>query len=364
MPVKAAQQPAKPKIPFWKRLSFKPERSKREEVPKQKREWQKREKRLETYLRKAGFETPVARIHKVCLWITILILALFTIVTYWYGIVHEANPKKLILFYLAAWLSLFWFIYLIVLLFVYVYLDLRMYKRTRELEDVLPDFLQLTSANISAGMPIDRALWFAIRPNFGVLAREIEEVARATLAGEELHQSLTNFTNRYDSLLLKRSVNILLEGIEAGGEIAELLDKIALNIQETKILRKEMAASVTTYAIFITFASIVMAPLLFGLGTELLTVVTKITESIDISDSTNTFMSFSFGASEELVAGFRGFSYVMLSITALMSALIVGTIKKGHVKDSIHNLPIFIIVSLTIYTLASWALGKLLGGII
>ena len=42
---------------------------------------------------------------------------------------------------------------------------------------VLADFLGLTSSNISAGMPIDRALWFAVRPKFGILAREIEEVA-------------------------------------------------------------------------------------------------------------------------------------------------------------------------------------------
>ncbi len=42
--------------------------------------------------------------------------------------------------------------------------------------------------------------------------------------------------------------------MESGGEIGELLNKIAINIQETRIRKKEMAASVMTYAIFIGFA--------------------------------------------------------------------------------------------------------------
>jgi pilus assembly protein TadC len=64
------------------------------------------------------------------------------------------------------------------LLVVFFYFDYKIYQRTKEIEEVLPEFLQLTSANISAGMTIDRALWFAVRPKFGVLAKEIEEVAK------------------------------------------------------------------------------------------------------------------------------------------------------------------------------------------
>ena len=76
----------------------------------------------------------------------------------------------------------------------------------RMIEENLPDYLEFTSANLRAGMPIDRALWFAVRPRFGVLAKEIEDVAKRTLAGEDLHVALVDFAKKYDSQILLRSV--------------------------------------------------------------------------------------------------------------------------------------------------------------
>src|SRR3989338_1174040 len=99
-------------------------------------------------------------------------------------------------------------------------------------------------------MTIDRALWYAVRPRFGVLAKEI-------MGGADLKESLEKFALRYDSTLLKRVVSMINEGIEAGGEIGELLNRIALDIQQQKSMLKEMSANVTTYVIFISFATVV-----------------------------------------------------------------------------------------------------------
>ena len=63
-------------------------------------------------------------------------------------------------------------------LLFFFYMDYKIYMRKVGIERVFPDFLQLTSANIRAGMAIDQALWHAIRPNFGVLAKEMEDVEK------------------------------------------------------------------------------------------------------------------------------------------------------------------------------------------
>ena len=68
-------------------------------------------------------------------------------------------------------------------------------------------------------MTIDKALWYAVRPKFGVLANEIETVAKETMKGEDLKIALQKFADKYDSILLKRSISLLSEGIDAGGEI-------------------------------------------------------------------------------------------------------------------------------------------------
>jgi len=150
----------------------------------------------------------------------------------------------------------------------------------------------------------------------------------------------------------------------AGGEIANLLNKIAIDIQETKILRKEMGANVATYVIFITFASIVMAPILFGLATELLTIIVRITGAMDLSATSSGFLTLNIKTTPEMISNFNWFSVAMLSISALMSASIVSVIRKGRIREGIRNLPIFLAVSLAIYFLSVSLLHGMLGSLI
>jgi pilus assembly protein TadC len=244
---------------------------------------------------------------------------------------------------------------------VYFFLDYRVYQRTKELEEVLPDFLQLASSNIAAGMPIDRALWYAIRPNFGVLAKEMEDVAKATMAGEDLEASLLRLTERYESVMLKRSVSILIEGLHAGGEMADLLNKIALNIDEMKIMKKEMAANVTTYAIFITFASVIIAPFLFALSTELLTIIIKITSTLHLESSS----MLTLGTPDpHAVANFKIFAVFMLLISTMFSASLVSIIKRGNVIDGIKTIPVYAVIAIAIYYFSLWVLGGMFSGLI
>ena len=144
----------------------------------------------------------------------------------------EANPPiiHIIVVSLSIWLLGFILLFILIWILFLVFVDLKIYKRKKEIEEVLPDFLQLAAANISAGMTIDRALWFAVRPRFGVLAKEIEIVVKSTLIGENLNTALLRFSKKYDSVMLQRSINLLLEGLNAGGNVAPLLNKIAINM--------------------------------------------------------------------------------------------------------------------------------------
>jgi hypothetical protein len=60
---------------------------------------------------------------------------------------------------------------------------------------------------------------------------DIEVRVKVTLSGDDLDSALYEFADSFDSVLLKRSVSLLVEGLNAGGEIASLLNNIALNIQ-------------------------------------------------------------------------------------------------------------------------------------
>ena len=320
---------------------------------------------LQSYLEKAGLAINARQLTKKIFMLNIYICLGLSVVALVLNIVFKKGFVNLLVFLLGFWFTVFFLLLALVWAIYLFYLDMKIFNRTRAVEAVFPDFLQLTSSNISAGMPIDRALWYAVRPGFGVLAKEIETVAKNTMAGEDLGAALTNFANKYNSKIIQRSISLLLEGMAAGGEMALLLNKIALNIDETKILKKEMAASVTTYVIFIAFATVLAAPVLFGLATQLLVVIKQITSSMSSNiQASGAFFSFAVSTDSVRTSDFKLFAYMMLIISSFSSACIISVIKKGRVREGLTRIPVFILASVILYALSSIIISSLFGSFI
>ena len=312
-------------------------------------------------LSKAGWDIDPLDLYKRVFNSAVIVVGLVSVAAFVYAFMLSTAWQTVAWFMLAWWTAGFAAVLLLAGLITSTYLDVLIGRRRKEVEAVLPDFLQLTAANIGAGMPIDRALWFAVRPRFGVLAVEIETVAKRVLTGESLDEALRRFTRQYDSPVLSRSINLLLEGVAAGGHIADLLHKISVDIQEQRILQKEMAASVMTYVIFISFAAVLAAPVLFGLSTELLTVIQAIVGNMDTSA-----MGGMLSVSGDVIslADFRIFSLAVLIGSAVMSALIVGVIRSGSASEGLRFVAPFVVTSVVLYVLSVALFHSLFGGLV
>lgn len=356
----------KKKHSFKKAFSDKELFDQKKKKSKIKFSYHEKKRHLKEYLEKAGYsisdELEISKKVNIISGIFAFLLSLYFI---YLGVILEDRLILIIIKILISWIIMFPAFIVIFWVIFYFVIDFKIYNRRKEVEEVLPDFLQLTSANINAGMPIDQALWYAVRPRFGILAKEIEEVAKSTIVGEDLGDALLKFSKKYDSVMLKRTVNLILEGIDAGGEIGPLLNKISIDIQETRIMRKDMAANVTTYVIFISFATLLAAPFLFALSSQLLSIIQNLISNINIPQNTGSSMlSISFSSSSITMRDFHIFAVSTLTVTSFFSAVIISTIRYGNVKDGIKYIPIFIIVSVTLYLIATKFLGYFLGGII
>ncbi len=321
---------------------------------------------LKFYLKRTNIEIPPMRIKRRIFFINLIVTAFLSILLLIQLIRIHSTVWNALLLTVVLWTVGFAMILIIIWLGFFFYLDMLMYNRKVKVESVLSDFLQLTSANVRAGMPIDRALWYAVRPRFGILAKEIEEVAKETMTGEPLEKALREFSEKYDSKLLKDSITLLVEGLDAGGEVGDLLNRISKNIQETQILRKEMAANVMTYVIFISFATLFAAPFLMGLSYQLLTVINKISSQLATTGIPKSGM-FNFGFAEGggiKPVDFKIFAISMLGVTSAFSSMIITTIQKGNIKSGIKNIPVFIIISIALFLMLAGALGSLFGSII
>ena len=325
---------------------------------------QERKRRIKDYLERAGLLVDPGSLSRNIFNLCVLFnLGISAFLIYYFSTAYGITWITILASIAALWILIFIVILFALWAIFYLVVDLKIFKRKVDIEDVLPDYLQLTSSNIKAGMTIDRALWYAVRPRFGVLAKEIETVAKETMRGEDLKAALQKFADKYESVLLKRSISLLIEGIEAGGEIGNLLNKIAINIEENKIMRQEMAANVTTYVIFITFATITPAPFLFALSGVLIKVITHLGTNLSGVGNASAAAGFAitFSGSGIKYNDFRIFAVVSLLITSFFSAIIVATIKKGSAKMGFKYIPIFMVVSVILFFIADSLLGKLVG---
>ena len=244
----------------------------------------------------------------------------------------------------------------IAIFFIYSWITLKKIKRKKEIENVLADYLQLVATNLNAGMPIDQAMWYAVRERFGILADEVEVIARKVTSGYDLEQALTEFMDKYDSDLLKRSMALLIEGLKSGGELAGLVSKISWDIKETQVLEREISAEVTTYVIFITLAAIIIAPFLYALSHRIIILMSDILSNINIEGisglSGSLPLNFSGGKTIS-PSDFKTFVFINLGVSSTLAAMIISTIKKGSIKSGLKSIPMYLAVSIIIFLIAS-----------
>ncbi|MFH1209850.1 MAG: type II secretion system F family protein [archaeon] len=318
---------------------------------------------LEGNLKNAGIKKELHYII-VRLLVTNFVLSVFVMFLFFKSI-SEYSGIELFISLISYYIISFFLSFTILIILFFMYLSIRKYNRKKEIENVLPDYLQLVATNIGSGMTIDQALWYAVRSRFGILAFEMELVAKKIMGGSELREALLDFSDRYDSDMLKKSMVLLVEGLEAGGEIADLISKIAWNIKETQIMRKEVSADVTTYVIFITFAAVVAAPLLFALSHRIVIVMSEVTSKMDFSNvaSVGTKLPIQNIGKGLNPSEFKKFAFICLSITGLFSAMIISSVRKGNVKEGVRLIPIFIGISLLLFLVFSSILSYFFGGI-
>ena len=132
------------------------------------------------------------------------------------------------------------------------------------------------AANVRAGMTVDRAIWLAARPEFGVLEEELRRAGAKTVGGKPIKVALMDMTGRIKSDLLEKTFRLVIEGMESGGELAHLLEETADNARNSQGMRKEIKSSVTTYSIFIFFAAVLGAPALYAISLFFVQVMTKL----------------------------------------------------------------------------------------
>lgn len=239
-------------------------------------------------------------------------------------------------------------IYLLLILIAYMILWFSAESKSKLVESVLPDALNLMAVNIKSGMTTDRAFLLSARPEFGPLEKEMREAGKRIISGTEVRTALLEMSRKVKSELFERTIKLIVEGMESGGELAKLLEETSEDIQKTKIAEREVKANLMMYVIFIFFASAIAVPVIYGISTNIVDILIKKSAQFDPSKV----------ASQAIPPGFLVlYSIISITVTGIFSSLIIGLIKDGKGKAGAKYIPLILALSISLFFITKAVIG-------
>ena len=314
---------------------------------------------IRNYLRRIGSSQVPYSLYSLVFFLSIIL----TVIAYFFLVfpaIKTSNPVFLVFMSFLALTFVELILITVVFFSFWTYYEFLIFKRTRMIENVLPDFLEDVSVNLRAGMSFDKSLWNSIRPEFGVLEKEIETVAKKVMAGQDTEQALKDFADKYDSTLLHESMDMIIIALKSGGNIADIIDKIVKNVKDAHFLNQELIASVTSYVIFIAVVAVVISPVLFALSFNMMQIIQSLGEKLNSGVSTGV-VSINFGENKVKSEDFVLFSKLAVLIISGISSIIIADLREGSIKAGLKYVFLFLPISYIIYVVMLKAITALFG---
>jgi len=321
-------------------------------------------RRLEKELNTAGVDLPpeafagyaAINILVVSVFLTLVLMVFEPVRESLVELLNSALPFELpvVLVGILVLIIVLILVYLATMVLISTYLIMKAENRRNVLESSLPDFLTLVASNIKAGMTLDQAMWYSAKPEFGLLAIEVKHVIKGSFSGESLEVSLDKLAKRFDSKVFNRTILLLKQATATGGELTEVLERTAEDVRNTIIMKKEIAASLIMYEIFVLFAAAVGTPFLFAVATRLIQVFEKISPHLPSGGGVSGgafggVSSFNISGPIITSADFMLFALPTMFVTALISSFIISVIRSGTKNEGLKYFPFVLVVSYLVF---------------
>jgi flagellar protein FlaJ len=246
---------------------------------------------------------------------------------------------------------------------IYVMLEYKIEGRKTKMEEMLPDYLQITAANLRSGVALDRAMLLAAKPEFGYLSDDVKEMNRRVFGGESFETAIKTLASRYRSYQLSHAVKMVLEGLRYGGAVADLLLQISKDMRSQQLMQKEISGQMFMYSIFIVFAGLIAAPVLYGLTSQMIVTTDTVWKGILAQNPgglPTEGISFLKPSPPQITPSeYHEFSIAAIVIITAFASLIVSAISSGSAMKGIRYLPVFVILGVLIFL----AMVAVVGGV-
>jgi len=207
-------------------------------------------------------------------------------------------------------------------------------RRAIELERELPDTLRQIASTLRAGVGIDAAMDDIAKSGYGVLSQEFDRVVREIRRGRTIESALLALARRSNSSLYTRAFHLIVEGIERGAALANVLDSVSTDAREVHAIQRERQVATTQQVLFLFVVALFAAPFIIGL--------TVAVGGIQVGVGPM--------ASAGLPPEIGTIAMVYIMIQALICSLAVGVIRYGRVlKGLTFAVPFMVVATIAFY---------------
>ncbi len=137
-------------------------------------------------------------------------------------------------------------------------------KRQKEIEVMFLNFIRNLTESIKSGVSIPSSIRNASRKDYAELNPYVQKLAHQIEWGIPTRKALQTFALDTDNKVIKRSVSIIIEAEQSGGDITDILSSVVDSVVNIKKMREERKAMIHSevvqgYIIYYVFIGIMLA---------------------------------------------------------------------------------------------------------
>jgi len=201
-------------------------------------------------------------------------------------------------------------------------LDYVDYKWRRAVDEHLPDLFRSIVQAQETGMTLPQALEEASKRNYGPLTAELRKMTTQISWGMTFDETLLALGRRVNTVLMQRTVPLIIEASRSGGHVEKVFDPMGKFIQTTLLLDKERRNQTRPYIAIIYVAFFVF----------LFTIV-LLFKSFFASIEGLPILSMGVMPAEEMQRTF----FHMTSIQAFFGGLVAGKMGEGSISAGLKH---------------------------
>lgn len=225
------------------------------------------------------------------------------------------------------------------------------------IERDLPDALRQLSDSLRSGSTYEAGLREIASSEYGPLSGEMQKVLRKLEEGDNFETALSSLPQNVHSRLVQRTITIIIDSVRAGAGLAEILEEISEDARESYRIGVERKTRTLMQTLFIVMAGVLVAPMIFGIISEIVTFLITASAGSGIADSQT--IANAYNARDTIVLSIE----IYLFIQVLAASIMIGLMREGKAGKSLIYLPILLLVAYLTFFIAKGVISFLLVGL-